>query len=248
MRILVTDDEGPARVRLRRLLDGIPGIEVVGEAANGREALVLSDRLKPDIVLMDIRMPVIDGLEAATHLSGYEHPPAVIFTTAYGDHALAAFEANAVDYLVKPIRAARLAEALEKAGRPNRAQLAALRGPAGRGTARTHICVPRRGGMVLIPVSEIAYFRADHKYVTVRHTGGEVLIEEPLKGLEAEFRGQFLRIHRNTLISLSFMSGIERGRGGGYRVVLRGVAERPEVSRRHVAALKAHLAHYRVAD
>jgi two-component system response regulator AlgR len=244
VKILLVDDEAPARARLRSLLAEIGGSEIAGEAANGREALELTDRLKPDIVLLDIRMPGIDGLEAASHLAGYEKPPAVIFTTAYGDYALEAFEAHAVDYLLKPIRRQRLEEALNRARRLNRAQLGAVRQTLPADTARTHICARARGQMMLIPVSEIAYFRADHKYVTVRHLHGEVLIEEPLKDLAQEFAGRFLRIHRNTLIAVSFLVGVGKTADGAYVVSLRGVEERPEVSRRHLFSLKELLKRY----
>jgi two-component system response regulator AlgR len=244
VKILLADDEAPARARLRSLLAEIGGNEIAGEAANGREALELADRLKPDIVLLDIRMPGIDGLEAASHLAGYEKPPAVIFTTAYGDYALEAFEAHAVDYLLKPIRRQRLEEALNRAQRLNRAQLGAVRQTLPAEAARTHICARARGQMVLIPVNEIAYFRADHKYVTVRHLHGEVLIEEPLKDLAEEFAGRFLRIHRNTLIAVSFLAGLGKTADGAYVVSLRGIEERPEVSRRHLFGLKELLKRY----
>jgi two-component system response regulator AlgR len=244
VKILLADDEAPARERLRSLLEEIGGNEIAGEAANGREALELADRLKPDIVLLDIRMPGIDGMEAAAHLTGYEKPPAVIFTTAYGDYALEAFEAHAVDYLLKPIRRQRLEEALGRARRLNHAQLGAVRQTLPAETARTHICARARGRMVLIPVNEIAYFRADHKYVTVRHLHGEVLIEEPLKDLAEEFSGRFLRIHRNTLIAVSFLAGLAKTADGGYEVSLRGIAERLEVSRRHLSGMKELLRRY----
>lgn len=245
MRILLADDEAPARERLRSLLGEIGGNEIVAAAANGREVLELADRLQPDVVLLDIRMPGIDGLEAATHLAAYEQPPAVIFTTAYGDYALNAFEAHAVDYLLKPIRRQRLEEALDKARRLNRPQLDAVRQALPPGAAaRTHICARARGQMVLIPVGEIACFRADHKYVTVRHLHGEVLIEESLKDLAEEFAGRFLRVHRNTLVAVSFLTGLAKTPAGTYVVGLRGVEERPEVSRRHLFALKELLKRY----
>ena len=135
MKVLITDDEPLARDRLRRLLVEIGNIEIVGEAASGGEALELSERTRPDLVLLDIRMPGLDGLEPAAHLAAQEQPPAVVFTTAYGDHALAAFEASAVDYLLKPIRRERLEQSLDKARRLNRLQLDALKRarPAARG-------------------------------------------------------------------------------------------------------------------
>ncbi len=240
MKILITDDEPLARERLRHLIGEIGAMEVVGEAGNGRECLELSCQLVPDVVLLDIRMPGMDGLEAAAHLGAGENPPAVIFTTAYGDHALAAFEANAIDYLLKPIRKQRLEQALYKAQRLNPARLQALREDSGDYQARTHICIQSRQSMQLIPVPEIIYFHADHKYVTVRHCHGESLIEESLKALEEEFGDRFMRIHRSTLVSTAFLAGVEKI-PGGHRAILRDVADRPEVSRRHLSSLKAHL-------
>ena len=161
--MLITDDEALARERLRRLLSDVGGVELIGEAANGSEALALSERLHPDLVLMDIRMPGIDGIETALHLSAAERPPAVVFTTAYGDHALAAFDANAVDYLLKPIRRERLAQALARAAVVRRSQLQAVRAEGAQ--PRTHICARAAGALRLIPLDEVVYFRADQKYV-----------------------------------------------------------------------------------
>jgi two-component system response regulator AlgR len=246
MKILITDDEALARARVHSLLAEIGGSEVVGEAANGKECLLLSDRLKPDVVLLDIRMPGIDGLEAATHLATYEKPPAVIFTTAYGDHALAAFETHAVDYLLKPIRKERLAAALQRACTPNRAQINAIRGDDdGAPAARTHLCVRFRDVVQLIPVAEIIYFRADQKYIVLHHLEGEALLEESLSALEREFSADFVRIHRNTLISKAFFQGIEKDREGHYRAALRDTGDRPEISRRHVATVKRLLKDFR---
>jgi two-component system response regulator AlgR len=240
MKVLITDDEALARERLRRLLDDVGGVELVGEAANGSEALALSERLHPDLVLMDIRMPGLDGIETALHLSTAERPPAVVFTTAYGDHALAAFDANAVDYLLKPIRRERLAQALARAAVVRRAQLQAVR--AENAAARTHICARSAGALRLIPLDEVVYFRADQKYVAVRHLHGSVLIDEALATLEQEFAGRFLRVHRNTLVATAFIDGLRKSASGACELVLRGIDDRPEVSRRHAAALKALLA------
>ncbi len=169
--------------------------EVVGEAANGREAIEGCAELEPDVVLLDIRMPGMDGLEAARHIAGAAVPPAVIFTTAYDDHALAAFESRAVDYLLKPVRASRLAGALAGAQRHTRAQLQVLRDTAadeGRET-RTHICARVRDSLKLVATDSVYYFLAEHKYVTVRHTDGELLIEEALKDLAEEFAAAYPR-------------------------------------------------------
>lgn len=178
MKILITDDEPLARDRLRSLIDELDVGRVVGEAANGKEALQQCDRLQPDVLLLDIRMPEMDGIEAAMHLTNLERPPAVIFTTAFGDHALAAFEAHAVDYLLKPIRSARLQEALQKTRQLNRAQLQSLQQVETPPAARSYISARVRESIELIPIEEILYFRADQKYVAVRHLHGEVLIEE----------------------------------------------------------------------
>jgi two-component system, LytTR family, response regulator AlgR len=188
-------------------------------------------------VLLDIRMPGIDGLEAALHLAGWEQPPAVIFTTAYGDHALAAFEAHAVDYLLKPVRRERLQQALARARRLSRARLDAAR-QASAAAPRRHVCARSGTQIRLIPLDDILYFRADHKYVVVRHAGGEVLIEEPLKTLEQEFGDRFVRIHRNCLVALSRISALERAPDGLALLHLHGAGERLEISRRHLAPLR----------
>ena len=189
MKIIIVDDEAPARIRLRSLVDEIGGYEIAGEAANGKEALEITENLKPDILLLDIRMPIMNGLETARHLQEFESAPAVIFTTAYNHHALEAFEANAVDYLLKPIRKEKLKKSLQKVQKLNKAQLSNLKVNDDENT-RSHICTRLRGNLTLIPVSDIIYFQADQKYVTVCHKNGEVLIEESLKALEDEFSGR----------------------------------------------------------
>ncbi|MBT7410385.1 MAG: response regulator transcription factor [Methylococcales bacterium] len=240
MKILITDDELPARERLQRLLKDITSEhEVVGEAFNGTDALEKCHNLHPDLVLMDIRMPGMDGLEAAMHLSRLENPPAIIFVTAYDEHALEAFESHAVDYLLKPIRKERLEKALEKAGLLTRVQLSKLGNSREEGPkARGHICVQVRGNLKLIPVSDIIYFRAEQKYVCVRYNEGEVLIEEPLKDLEIEFSNDFMRIHRNALIALDKLDGLEKQGLGRFGVKLSGIDYCLEVSRRHVASVR----------
>lgn len=239
MKLLIADDEALARERLRQLVDKLPDWEVVGEAGDGRGVLTLAQRENPDVVLLDIRMPGMDGLEAARHLSQFDTPPAVIFTTAYDHYAIAAFDAQAAGYLLKPVRGERLAEALAAARRPNRAQLAAL--GSGLGHARRHISARMRGELKLIPVEEVLYFRADQKYVTVRHTDGEVLIEESLKSLEDEFGDRFLRVHRNALVAADAVQALERDEQGHACVRLRGCPEALEVSRRMAAEVRRRL-------
>lgn len=241
MKVVVADDEAPARSRLRGLLQEMKGIEVVGEAADGQQTLVLCHRLKPDAVLLDIRMPGMDGLEAARHIAGLEAPPAVVFTTAYSDHALAAFEAHAIDYLLKPVRRERLEEALQRARRLGAAQLSAYRlATAGANTPRTHLSACSRGRIQVVEVDDVLYFQAGDKYVTVRHSGGEILIDEPLKDLEQEFFPRFLRIHRGTLAAKDRITGLEKAVKGQYYVALAS-GERLPVSRRHVSRLRSWL-------
>ncbi len=241
MKCLIVDDEALARERLRRMLQELAGVETCAEAANGRQALELAAAAAPEVVLLDIRMPGMDGLETARHLAGLQHPPAVIFTTAYGDHALEAFEAQAVDYLLKPIHPERLQQALKKARHLSRAQLDGLQqGEAGAGR-RTHICASSRGNLQLIPVDEVLYFQADNKYVTVRSAGDQVLIEESLKSLEQEFGDRFMRIHRNALVAVSAIRGLEKDAHGRACVVLHGVDDCLEVSRRMLPEVRRRL-------
>jgi len=245
VKVLIVDDEAPARERLRRLLSELADCRVCAEAANGHEALQAAARSEPDVVLLDVRMPGMDGLEAARHLAELEQPPAVIFSTAYAEHALEAFDAQAVDYLLKPIRGERLARALQNCRRLTRAQARArsdrLLAGAGGGVPRTHICARVRGNLELVPLTQVRYFRADQKYVAVGHGDGEVLIEEPLKDLETEFAGRFLRVHRSALVAVGYLEGLEKDAEGRCRVRLAGTAERLEVSRRHLSAVRALL-------
>ncbi|HLQ24429.1 MAG TPA: LytTR family DNA-binding domain-containing protein [Acidiferrobacterales bacterium] len=238
MRILIVDDEKLARDRLRELLMEIGGHAVVGEAMNGAEAVEKTTELNPDVLLMDIRMPGMDGLEAAMHLMSMETPPSVIFTTAYDQHALDAFEVNAVDYLLKPIRKDRLDKALAKAGKLSLQQLHEINQAQEQPAARTHISVHLRGNIRLIPVPEIIYFLADSKYVTVRTAKEEHLIEDSLVNLEREFGKAFLRIHRNALVATTYVQGIEKDANGTWQVNLKGLEKKLAVSRRHAVAVR----------
>ncbi len=238
MKVLIADDEPLARERLAALLAEIDDVEVVGEAGNGREALEAVARLRPDLLLLDIRMPLMDGLEAARHLGKDERAPGVIFCTAFEDHALAAFEANAVDYLVKPVRSERLRAALDKARRWNAADARKIARATDSGTRRSHLCARVRGSLVLVPVADIAYLLAEDKYVVVHHAKGEVLIEEPLKSLEDEFAERFVRIHRNCLIARAKLAGLSRASDGRLLANVAGVSAELEVSRRNLPALR----------
>jgi two-component system, LytTR family, response regulator AlgR len=224
LKVLVVDDEAPARERLRSLLTELGAVEVVGEATNGHEALDLTHDLAPDVVLIDVRMPGMDGLEAARHLNVLEQPPAVIFTTAFDEYAVEAFQAQAVGYLLKPVRKEQLSASLARAGRLT--------------ARRSHIAARHREGLKLIPIEEVQYFLADQKYTTVRHTRGEELIEDSLRLLESEFPAEFVRVHRNALVGVKHLERIERRADGQYFVHLRGCDAPLPVSRRMAGELK----------
>ncbi len=237
LKVLIVDDEPPARERLRSLLAEIPEMEPVGEATNGEEALMRAHDLAPDVVLLDVRMPGMDGIEVAQHLNALVEPPAVIFTTAFDEYAVNAFDAHAIGYLLKPIRKEKLAAALERAGRLTRPQLQKI-AAARSEKRRTHIAARRREGLRLIPVEEIQYFLAEQKYTTVRHLHGEDLIEDSLRSLEDELESTFVRIHRNALVSVRYLERIERNSEGQYFVRLRGCDAPLQVSRRMAGELR----------
>jgi len=237
MKILIVDDEHLARERLKDLIGDAAEPHEILEADNGVNAIDTVALHQPDVVLLDIRMPVMDGLEAAHHLSRLEHPPAVIFTTAYQDHAIEAFDANAIDYLLKPIRGERLHKALAKASHLQRSRIDALR-DADSDHARTHLSSSSQGRIRLIPVHEIRYLLADQKYVTVGCRDREYLLDESLKALEQEFTGRFLRIHRSTLVALEHIRSLEKDESGGYIIHLQEIVTGFPVSRRHLAEVR----------
>jgi two-component system response regulator AlgR len=238
LRVLIVDDEPPARERLRSMLVEFGGFDIVGDAGNGAQALELVDTLLPDIVLLDVRMPGIDGLEVARQLATFEEPPAVIFTTAFDEYALQAFDSQAVAYLLKPIRAEKLKAALAQAGRLTRPQLQQVASAAREPAHRSHIGVRGRDGLRLIPLEEVMCFQADQKYTTVKHQKGEDLIEDSLKTLEEEFTGSFVRVHRNALVNTRYLERIARDASGQHFVHLRGMSQPLEVSRRMAGDLK----------
>lgn len=222
MRVVIVDDEPLARERLRRLLSEFPGYEVVGEASDGETALDLIDDEEPDVVLLDIRMGGMDGLQVGRQLSEMEVPPAVIFTTAYSEHALSAYDANAQGYLLKPIRLEKLKEALLRVRKPTRAQKPVVVSAQQQARPkREFILATNREGLTRIPTDDILYFLADQKYTTVRHLHGEVLIEESLKTLEDDFAPWFLRVHRKALVATRFIAGLDRDKQGDQQHWLR---------------------------
>lgn len=234
LRILIVDDEAPARDRMSRMLAEMPSFDVVGEAGSGQQALQAIEELSPDILLLDISMPGMDGMTLARTLQKGGLQPAVIFCTAYQNQALEAFEAEAVDYLVKPVRSERLVQALEKArrfigDRNDEAPNAFLKSTVG-------------GKVLLTPVQRVICLLAEDKYTTVVHEKGRTVIDDSLTELESRYSDEFFRIHRNALISTRHLRGLERGDNGCVVAVLSGTDDRPEVSRRNVAALRKLLA------
>ena len=237
LRVLIVDDEAPARNRLRDLIADcalkLP-LAIAGEAATGQQALEMLPACGADVLLLDIRMPEMDGIEVAQHLQTLEEPPAVIFTTAYDAYALKAFEVHAIDYLLKPIRLARLFDALSRVRMTAPLRLDVLREiqPG----ARSHLSVNERGRIHLIPIADVVFLKAELKYVTVRTAEREFLLEESLAKLEQEFAARFVRIHRNCLVARDAIRGFERATdadGEGHWVaVVTGVDEKLAVSRR----------------
>ncbi|HVJ23247.1 MAG TPA: LytTR family DNA-binding domain-containing protein [Burkholderiales bacterium] len=240
LKVFIADDEEPARERLKTLLGDIAQqvpTTVVGEARHGVEAVEQVPPSGAEVVLLDIQMPGMNGLEVARHLARLEPPPRIVFVTAHDRHAVEAFELNALDYLLKPVRAERLTAALRKAAVPQQEQLEkAAEGP------REYLSVAERNRIVLVPVRDILFLRAEQKYVTVRTQAREHLVEEPLIALEREFAASFVRIHRNCLVARAAIRGFERAPGEEeephWQVVLDGLEERLPVSRRQWPLLR----------
>ena len=243
LRVLIVDDEAPARRQLRELLDDCAGglpLALVGEAAHGHEALDLLDTVSADLVLADIDMPVMGRIELARHVLKLPQPPLVIFTTAHDEFAVQAFDVNAIDYLMKPVRVQRLLSALQKVPRLNPVSATKLdRLPA---SARRFLSVTERSRVVLVPVDEIVYLKAELKYITIRTVQREYLLEESLTRLEEEFAVRLVRVHRNCLVARDFIRGFERRVGGEgdahWEVLLKDVAETLPVSRRQQSIVR----------
>lgn len=242
MDVLIVDDEPLARARLRRLLEDLKEYTVVAEAEDCDSALAAIDEHDPAVVLLDVRMPGDDGLATARKIATMDCPPAIVFCTAYDQYALDAFDTEAVGYLLKPVQAEDLRKVLDKAGKVNKLQLASLREAPATESGRTNISAKTRRGVELIPLTDVRFFIADQKYVTVHHLEGETLIDDTLKDLETELAGRFVRVHRNSLVSVAHIEAMERAPDGQFRLRLEGVDTKPVVSRRHVPELKELLA------
>ncbi len=248
MKILIADDEQPARTRLRHLLQQSgSAVEVVGEAENGDQVLEMCQHLQPDVVLLDIRMPGKNGLQVCKQLSAFSRPPAVILVTAYDEHALQAFDAHAIDYVLKPVHQQRLDAALRKAIFFQSAQQLNTENNNTTKTdsKRTHVSVKDRGTVYLVPVSEIIYFKAEQKYVIIRTATLELLSSESLKNLEQEFDGLFMRVHRNSLVAIQFIASLEKQSDGKCFIHFNTIADVIEISRRHLAKARHWLKRHR---
>ncbi|WP_298452995.1 LytTR family DNA-binding domain-containing protein [uncultured Marinobacter sp.] len=246
-KILIADDEPLARQRLRRLAESLPEYVVCGEAGDGDTTLAQVAGLQPDILLLDIRMPGLDGMETAARLSQLSNPPAIIFCTAYDNYAIQAFEVQAVAYLLKPVRKDALTEALARAGRINRVQLRTLSdsmagSAAERETAEDgQLSVRTHRGTELIDIAGIRYCQADQKYVTIHHTRGETVSDYTLKELESAYPNQLLRIHRNTLVGVQYIQALRRTPDGQNLLLLRDDLGELQVSRRHTSSVRQWL-------
>jgi len=242
LRVFIVDDEPPARNRLRDLLSDCSeqlAMDVVGEAGNGQEALDKLAVIPADVVLLDIRMPQMDGIELAQHLNRLPKPPVVIFTTAYDAYAIKAFDLHAIDYLLKPIRLGRLFKALNRAREAVPVQTRVLRDLLPE--PRKNLSIHERGKIHLIPIEQVLYLRAELKYITVRTAEREYLLEESLNALEKEFATRFVRIHRNSLIAKDAIAGFEKGGDegeSGWMVKLKGLDELLAISRRQQHIVK----------
>ncbi len=241
MNILIADDEPAACEHLSCMIESLPGCYDVGHASNGIEAVYKAYDLDIDVVLMDVRMPRMDGLKAAQHLSEFARPPAVIFTTAYSEHALEAFSAHALGFLLKPVQATKLSETLEHL-RHRSAQTRKVAEPAVLGSGEdSYICCRVRRGLDLIALNRIIYIKSSSKCTTIHHLHGYSLSDQSLKVFEQEFGHRLLRVHRNALVNRAYVSGIEKGEDGIYFVTLRGSSEKLEISRRNLPQIREYL-------
>ncbi len=245
MKILIVDDEAPARERLRQILSENNDHTVVGDAANGKQALSMAAEHKPDVVLLDIRMPGMDGIETAHHLNQLDEPPAIVFTTAYDEYAIDAFDAQAIGYVLKPVRRERLDKALKLAAKVTGSSLTSVAASTDLDDRRSHICVQFCGELKLLPIESIAFFQSDQKYTRVADSEREYLIDDTLKQLEGEYEDSFVRIHRNALVAVAYIDALQKTPDGEVFVRLRGnitpEGEALKISRRHLAAVRRRL-------
>lgn len=241
MKLVVVDDEPLARERIKMMVQELPGWDVVGEAGDGETALEVIRTEQPDAVLLDIRMAGMDGIQVARTLLEESLPPAIIFTTAYSEHAMSALDASATAYLLKPIRKEKLADALQRARQPRRAQVEVYEQLSKAQPGRSFIKASMRDGEVRIPIQDVIFFMADQKYTTVQHMGGKVLIEESLSSLEADLGDSFMRVHRKALVQLRFIQKLERDADSHYCLRMRHSDELLPIGRRRLPELRRML-------
>ena len=243
LKVLIVDDESHARSRLRTLLAECtdPRADVVGEAANAVQAVEQIQRTRCDLLLLDVRMPGVDGVQLAGRLREMGTPPAIVFVTAYAEHAVEAFDLEAIDYLTKPVRRERLQQALQKV---QRARSASETG-ADTGSGTEHLIIQERGRSERVALSEVVYLKAELKYITVRTADKEHIFDGALNDLEQRYPHLFVRVHRNALVARRAVRAVEKHNdpveGEGWTVRLDGVDERLAVSRRQLAAVREAL-------
>ncbi len=230
LKILIIDDEAPARKRLQRMLKEMQDVQVAGEAATGQDALQMIPLKMPDVLLLDISMPGLSGMKLAQMLQKQDSAPAIIFCTAWSDQAVEAFDCDAVDYLVKPVRAERLVLALDKARR--------FLARSDSGTSGSFIRSTVGGKVTLIPMSEVIYFSAEDKYTTAVYESGRMVINESLLEMEIEHAEILVRVHRGILVVKKRIRGLEKARGGRHFLHLDGCEDYPQVSRRNLPAIR----------
>lgn len=240
LQVLIVDDEALARSRLRTLLaECAPGAVAAGEAANAAQAMDLLVRQQFDVVLLDVHMPGADGLTLAQQLRSMPHAPAVVFVTAYAEHAVAAFELEALDYLTKPVRLERLQAALQKVERAMPADRPASDPPP------ESLLIHDRGRTERVLLAEVLYFKAELKYITVRTVDRSYILDASLSELEERHNAQFLRVHRNALVARRALRALERHEdpeeGEGWAVRLNGIDDVLAVSRRQLGAVREAL-------
>ena len=235
--IIIVDDEALARERLKRLLQEQENFEILGEAENGEQAIDRISKLRPDIAILDIRMPGIDGLQVAEYIASMTPAPAIVFCTAYDEYAIEAFKYHAIAYLLKPIRKEELLGALENAGKLSQVQIKELRSQGGMNEEAQSFVAHTWQGMEILQMDDIFYFRADHKYVTIVHKKGETLVDQSLKQIEDEHPELLLRTHRNSLVNKMHIKSLQRSSSGQYHLALSEQHQVP-VSRRMVSEVK----------
>jgi len=243
LRILIVDDEALARARLRTLLGDCkaPSAQVVAEAANAQQACAALAGQTVDLLLLDIHMPGMDGLQLAQQLQAQPRPPAVVFVTAHAGHALQAFDLAAADYLTKPVRLDRLQQALQKVER-----LLQVTPAPEPDLMQDVLVIHDRGRTERVPLASVLYLKAELKYITVRTAGRSYVLDGSLSELEARHASVFIRVHRNALVARRALRSLEKHfdpeEGEGWAVRLQGLDEALMVSRRQLAAVREAMA------